>query len=158
MVNFIETLRMLALKMALQISSDSVYEDSFALLTGWSINYLLGFWMRDLDCYVTTRIHLQKKIWLTATAETKKSNISSEPHLLFLSSKSINWSQYLMSWGNLILIVHHHSIKILVKGKYCIDLATTSHLCKLCIEWILKCHWQKWPQWSANRLILKILS
>ena len=105
MVNFIESLRMLALKMALQISSDSVYEDSFALLTGWSINYLLGFWMRDLDCYVTTRIefwHLQKKIWLTATAETKKSNISSEPHLLFLSSKSINWSQYLTSWGNLI--------------------------------------------------------
>ena len=101
MVNFIESLRMLALKMALQFSSDSVYEDSFALLTGWSINYLLGFWMRDLDCYVTTRIefwHLQKKIWLTATAETKKSNISSEPHLLFLSSKSINWSQYLGIW------------------------------------------------------------
>ena len=90
MVNFIESLRMLALKLDLQISSDSVYEDSFALLTGWSINYLLGFWMRDLDCYVTTRIHLQKKIWLTATAETKKSNIS---------SKSINWSQYLTSWG-----------------------------------------------------------
>ena len=34
MVNFIESLRMLALKMALQFSSDSVYEDSFALLTG----------------------------------------------------------------------------------------------------------------------------
>ena len=34
MVNFIESLRMLALDMALQTSSDSVYEDSFALLTG----------------------------------------------------------------------------------------------------------------------------
>ena len=75
MVNFIESLRMLALKMALQISSDSVYEDSFALLTGWSINYLLGFWMRDLDCYVTTRIefwHLQKKNLIDCYGRDKK--------------------------------------------------------------------------------------
>ena len=105
MVNFIESLRMLGFKMALQISSDSVYEDSFALLTGWSINYLLGFWMRDLDCYVTTRIefwHLQKKNLIDCYGRDKKSNISSEPHLLFLSSVSINWSQYLTSWGKLI--------------------------------------------------------
>ena len=69
----------------------------------WCLTFLLRFlviYFTSLRLY-GVKSRLEEK-WLTATAETKNSNISSEPHALFLSSKSINCSQYLTSWGNLI--------------------------------------------------------